>query len=108
MARSAGQDVNGIAISTASGTQQTPSVAGGGQYLVVWADRRNGPTLIYGSRLSTAGEVRDPSGLVIESGFVSAFHPSVAWEAHDGFWLVTYARDVPSGTGIFTRQVKPR
>ena len=97
-----------IAISTASGIQQTPSVAGGSEYLVVWADRRNGPTWIYGSRVSTAGEVRDTSGLVIEANFVSAFHPSVAWESHDGLWLVTYARDVPSGTGIFSRQVKPK
>ena len=52
--------------------------------------------------------VRDTSGLAIEANFVSSFHPSVAWESHDGLWLVTYARDVPSGTGIFSRQVKPK
>ncbi len=64
------QDSGGIGICTVSGVAQKPQVSyGGGDYFVVWQDSRNSSVYrIYGSRVSTAGVVRDASGVIIYSG----------------------------------------
>jgi hypothetical protein len=63
-------DGDGIAISTASNNQHTPSVSFDGTYhLVAWEDFRSGsPTNadIYAARVDAAGVVRDPAGIVID------------------------------------------
>ena len=63
-------DPGGIAICTAQSTQEYPKVEFNGvNYLVVWADKRNGVSGnywdIYGARVSTAGNVLDPDGIAI-------------------------------------------
>src|SRR5512141_235878 len=52
-------------VSGAAGDQLQPSVAfDGTRYLVVWLDQRvGGDKEIYGARVSTSGQVLDPSGV---------------------------------------------
>ena len=84
-------DPGGIAVSTATWTQQYPSVAcDGSNCLVVWEDMRsdyNGD--VYGARISPAGAVLDPVGLPISPAESYQLRPSlvfvqgtyfVAWE----------------------------
>jgi hypothetical protein len=82
-------DPSGIAISTAAGDQRTPVVTfGGGNYFVVWEDAHVEDD-IYGARVSPAGAVLDPSGIVVSTAAggrdvpVAAFDGTnyfVAWE----------------------------
>lgn len=60
-------DTNGIAISTASGTQIAASVTyDGNNYFVVWQDARNSSeTDIYGARVSKSGKLLDSTGIPI-------------------------------------------
>jgi len=74
-------DPSGIAISTASENQFNPSIAfDGTNYLVVWNDYRSGANYdIYGSRVSSAGLVLDPSGIAISTAPDNQLNPSVAF-----------------------------
>lgn len=59
---------SGIAVSTATGAQTLPSVAyGGGNYLIVWTDERNGNKDIYGTLMGTDGTVVNPTGIPIST-----------------------------------------
>ncbi|MCX6841759.1 MAG: T9SS type A sorting domain-containing protein [candidate division WOR-3 bacterium] len=87
-------DPNGIAISTATGHQQGPSVAfDGTNYLAVWMDQRNGGLdEIYGCLV-------DPAGLVVEEYVVSTQsgdHTLPAVACGPGTALAT--SEVPTGT----------
>src|SRR6185503_98267 len=58
--------VSEIPICVAPDAQVTPSIAfGGDQFLVVWNDNRHLNYDVYGSRVSTAGNVLDPGGIAI-------------------------------------------
>ncbi len=60
--------LNSFYISQAANAQYYPDIAfGGGIYMVVWTDNRAGhPNYrIYGARVSTAGTVLDPNGIMI-------------------------------------------
>jgi len=79
-------DPTGIAVSTAANTQQFPSVAFGGEnYFVVWQDwrRQRSSCDIYGARISQAGNVLDPAGIVICSTKNYQFSPSVAFDGQN-------------------------
>ncbi len=60
-------DSTGIAISTAEGTQDCPTVAFDGMnFPVAWSDGRAGAARdIYGARVSSRGVVLDPGGIPI-------------------------------------------
>ncbi|MHB8879804.1 MAG: hypothetical protein ACYC8T_39450, partial [Myxococcaceae bacterium] len=85
------QDAQGIAIATAAIDRSLPesfppAVAWDGtNYLVVWADERNGTTGndIYGARLSAAGVVQDASGIAISTAAGEQSSPAVAWDGND-------------------------
>jgi hypothetical protein len=98
-------DPNGIAISTASEYQISPSVVfSNTNYLVVWEDWRNASrTDIYGARVSPAGTVLDTSGIPISIADGSQSNPSVTFDGTN--YLVVWksdniwgARVSPSGT----------
>ncbi|MEO0069545.1 MAG: hypothetical protein ABIK18_01970, partial [candidate division WOR-3 bacterium] len=80
-------DTAGIAISTASGSQDSPSVAfDGTNYLVVWEDWRNsgGPD-IYGARVAPDGVVFDTAGIAISTASGNQGSPSVAFDGTNYF-----------------------
>ncbi|WNG30379.1 hypothetical protein F0U62_44985 [Cystobacter fuscus] len=88
-------DPGGIALSTAPGLQRAPAVAHDGtNFLVVWQDQRNGNSDIYGTRVSGAGTVLDPSGLVISTAANEQLAPSVA---HNGTNFLVVWQDARSG-----------
>jgi hypothetical protein len=77
-------DPPGIAISTATGRQNYPSIAfDGTNFLVVWADERGGsPSAddIYGTLVQPNGNVLSPSGNVIADDDYWQDNPSVAFD----------------------------
>jgi hypothetical protein len=97
-------DPSGIFICTAANNQISPALAfDGTNYLVAWADYRNGLNYhIYGSRINQMGGVLDPSGIAISTWSgqipVVAFDGTnylVVWE---GFYAVYGARVNQAGT----------
>ncbi|HSA32286.1 MAG TPA: DUF4215 domain-containing protein [bacterium] len=102
-------DTTGIAVSIASNNQQYPAVAfDGTNYLVVWHDYRSGNWDIYGTRVSTAGTVQDPSGIAISTSTNTQYYPAVAFDgtnyavvwqdARNGNWDIYGARVNTDGT----------
>jgi large repetitive protein len=61
-------DTAGIPVSTAAGDQRAPAIAFDGvNFLIVWQDKRNGDWDVYGSRVTPAGQVLDPAGILIST-----------------------------------------
>ncbi len=77
-------DPVGMPVTVVANNQLSPAVAFDGiNYLVVWEDDRNGgfgSSDIYGTRVSVAGEVLDPSGIVISTAVDGQWRPSVAFD----------------------------
>ena len=103
-------DPGGIAICTEAGYQFTPTVAASGSgYLVAWRDDRNGDAHIYGTRVTSAGVVSDPSGIAICTAANGQSNPALAasgsgylvvWEDYrNGFFSDIYGARV-STTGL--------
>jgi len=89
-------DPAGIAISTAADWQDYPSVAfGGTNYLVVWGDRRNDNSDIYGARINQYGVVLDPDGIAISTAEGIQGRPAVAFDGTN--YLVVW-EDLRSGS----------
>jgi hypothetical protein len=74
-------DPAGLAISTATNEQSEPAVAfGGTQYFVAWQDKRSGVAFdIYGSRVTTDGDVLEPAGLALSTAVGDERRPAVAF-----------------------------
>jgi hypothetical protein len=77
--------LTGLIISALQDEQQNPTVTWDGtQFVVIWDDKRNAArffderTDLYGSRVSEAGAVLDPSGLVIANDTVPEQLPSLS------------------------------
>jgi hypothetical protein len=74
-------DPNGFPISTGSGWEAYPDVAWDGtNFFVVWSDDRDFTSYdIYGSRVTSSGEVLDPRGILISSEPVMELVPAIAF-----------------------------
>ena len=100
-------DASGFTISGAANTQNNPQVAfDGTNYLVVWADNRNGNTNgdIYGARVTKAGVVLDPNGIPISTAPNTQSGPALAFDGTN--YLVVWADFRTSGSGdIYGAQV---
>jgi hypothetical protein len=74
-------DPGGIAISTASNSQNYADVAwDGSNYFVVWQDERSGSSSkIFGARVTNSGSVLDPNGILVSPAANAQVSPTVAW-----------------------------
>jgi len=84
-----------IPISTAAGySELSPSVAfDGTNYLVVWADCRNGSDVdIYGCRVSQSGTVLDTAGFAVSTVPGGQGSPAVAFDGANYLVVWTYSR----------------
>ncbi|QSQ24342.1 cadherin-like domain-containing protein [Pyxidicoccus parkwayensis] len=84
-------DENGFVVGMSASLQQTPVVASNGEgYLVVWEDSFQGGNNIIGTRVTSTGEVLDPTGLPIDldTGNRGGSQPAVASNGTD--YLVTW------------------
>ncbi len=104
-------DTTPITVSAASGTQGGPAADfDGTDWLVVWSDQRagTGESDVYGARVRTTGEVRDPAGLPITTAAGSQVEPDVAFDGsnHLVVWTdqalptIYGAQVAPAGTVV--------
>jgi len=74
---------NPVIVPSAS-DQFTPRVAViGVNYLVVWADDRNGTQDIFGARVTSSGVIGDPTGIAISTAAGDQLSPAVAADANN-------------------------
>lgn len=108
-------DGTGLAICAEDWDQGDQAIAfDGTNYLVVWADRRGDDDDIYGARVTVAGTVLDPSGILISGADMEQRTPAVvfdgttylvAWrDGRPGYYFedIYGARLWPNGTVIDT------
>jgi hypothetical protein len=103
-------DTTGFGISTAEGSQGSPSVSTDGtNYLVVWYDNRSGSQPdIYGARVAQSGNVLDPSGLPISVDGEYQRYPSITFDGWNYLVLWEDRRNnATSGYDIFGTRVSP-
>ncbi len=87
-------DSTGFIISNATYTQTIPAVDfNGTNYLVVWSDYRASTWKTYGARVTPAGTVLDPNGILLSGS--GCLYPSVATNGTD--WLATWHNE-PAAT----------
>ncbi|MGC4119156.1 MAG: hypothetical protein QM765_32235 [Myxococcales bacterium] len=97
-------DASGIAVSTAANDQKEPSVDFDGvNYLVVWSDGKWGNSDIFGTRVSPAGAVLDPSGISICQTPVAQTTPAVAFDGTNHVVAWTDARN--GGADLYAARV---
>ncbi|MDC0745680.1 hypothetical protein [Polyangium mundeleinium] len=97
-------DPSGIAISQATGSEYSPSVASlGTDWLVAWTDGRAGNDDVYATRVSGTGSALDPSGLPIATATGSQSTPAVSSDGTN--WLVTWQDAV--NAEIWASRVSP-
>lgn len=91
-------DPNGIAITSAAGSQVAPSVASDGAgFFVAWEDPRSSSSTgldVLGARVTGSGSVLDPSSIAIATATGDQTAPSVAWS---GASYLTVWQDERSG-----------
>jgi hypothetical protein len=103
-------DPEGVVVSAAVHGQQTPAVAWNGhRYLVVWTDDRHSPGEnegywghVYGARVTRDNSVQDPSGIPIETSWISE-EPSVA--AKGPTFLVVWTEMHEGRNGVYGSRV---
>jgi fibulin 1/2 len=86
--------------------QRLQVASNGTDYMVVWADPRNGDDDIYAARVSAAGVVQDPSGIALHTGAGVQDAPRIAsngtdylavWESTSGDHFDIYANRIVGG-----------
>jgi hypothetical protein len=80
------QDPEGVLISPGITIAYDPAIAGNDSgYLVAWTDGRNGGAEMFGTRLSSLGEVMDVENIAIATGDVFPFESHIASNGSDYF-----------------------
>lgn len=79
-------DTSGIPIGVAKGSQNSPAIATDGtNWMVTWRDARiNGAFDVYAARVSAAGVVQDPDGILVHAG-MSHEWPVIAFDGTNYF-----------------------
>ena len=97
-------DGTGIAVSTATGDQQSPAVASDGSaFLVAWSSGGSPNQDIYAARVSNTGAVADPTGIAVSTTADQDLFPAAAWDgtnfviAWEATQAVRAARVTPLG-----------
>lgn len=99
-------DSAGIAISTAANNQTSPvAVFNGQDYFVAWQDHRAGNADIYGARVSTAGVVRDPTGIAISARSLSQNRPAIATSGQSHLVVWSDERNATNSFDIYGARV---
>lgn len=104
----AGRPLDGkpFVIAAAPHLQERPRLASNGEiFLVVWQDFRNGRDWdVYAARVTAAGKLLDPAGLLVSGGPANQAKPQVAW---DGKNFVVAWQDFRSGRwyGVYSARV---
>ena len=100
-------DAQPIRLGTNPSSKHDPDLAfDGTNYLVVWEDFRNGRTDIYGTRVTKAGVVLDPSGIAICTAPADQWEPTPVF-GHDNFLVVWHDYRNASGPDIYAARVTP-
>jgi hypothetical protein len=77
-------DPSGIPVSTAANGQRYPALAcDGANCLAVWPDYRSGSYDIYGARITPAGTILDPEGILISLAAHGQHYPAAAFGSTD-------------------------
>ena len=84
--------IQNIAISNASGKQDSPAIGcDGTNFYVVWSDDRNSNLDIYGTGVNaTTGAVQSPGGIQLTSTLSADAHPAIAYSPTAGNYLVVW------------------
>uniref|UniRef100_A0A7V1EHZ5 FlgD/Vpr Ig-like domain-containing protein n=1 Tax=candidate division WOR-3 bacterium TaxID=2052148 RepID=A0A7V1EHZ5_UNCW3 len=100
-------DPGGFPISIAGYGQSSPRVTfGGTNYLVVWADGRNGQNPdIYGARVSTAGIVIDTVGIIISNAPGTQVYPTIVYGNNE--YLIAWRDSRNGNADIYASRVTP-
>ncbi len=100
-------DARPIPMCPSPSAQHDPDIAfDGNNYLVVWEDFRNERTDIYGTRVTTAGIVLDPSGIVVCNAPADQWEPTPVF-GHDNFLVVWHDYRNASGPDMYATRVTP-
>ncbi|UCC11815.1 MAG: T9SS type A sorting domain-containing protein [candidate division WOR-3 bacterium] len=98
-------DTSGIAISSAYGYQFSPCIAyDGTNFLVVW-EHDGADFDLYGTRVSNAGTVLDPSGIAIANGPAHEYFPEVAFDGTN--YLIAWKRYYNNNHYIYGTRITP-
>src|SRR5262245_2986314 len=99
-------DPFGIPISSFGGSEDVPALAfGGTNYFVVWMDTRSGSLDLYGARVSSAGSVLDPFGILISASIGVHDRPAVAFDGTN--YLVAWTDNRSGGDDIYAARITP-
>ena len=105
-----GQPLSGLAVSTEVKGQMGPVLAfGNGKYLLVWVDERNTTSGIeydiYGARVSSAGSLLDPAGIMISSATGLQSDPDVVFDGTNFFVVWEDERNGTTDNDIYGARV---
>jgi hypothetical protein len=93
-----------IPISEAEGNQEYPSIAyDGTNFLVVWQDSCNGFSDIYGTRVTSSGEILDTSGIPISTAANNQYSPFIAFDGAN--YLVVWEDNRSGSNDIYGARV---